>query len=198
MAVNNQQQLSAPQVHHRPFTRAGGVSLLLATLLLGATVQAWSQGIPNTQATALDGHTVTLPRDLSAKATVLILGFGRHSQDATTAWEKPVRQQLAQPGNIGFYDIAMISEVPGFVRPMVLRAIKHQVPDVLKPNFLPLTADEDAWKTTAGYSKDQPDAAYVLLVDKSGHVQWSTHVPYSANGFAELTQRAHSLAATAQ
>lgn len=165
--------------------------------LLGVTAPALAQGggvIPNTQATALDGHPVTLPRDLPGRVTVLIVGFGKHSADATTAWEKPVRQQLVPSGGIGFYDLAMLAEVPGFVRPMVLRAIKHSVPDVLKPNFLPLTADEDAWKRVAGYVPDQPEAAYVLLVDHEGRVLWQSHAGFSSDGFAELTRRARSLA----
>ncbi len=167
--------------------------MALAALLLGLGVQA--QTIPATRATALDGHSVALPQDLSAPATVLILGFGKHSADATTAWEKPVRQQLAQPGRIGFYDMAMLAEVPGFVRPMVLRAVKHDVPDVLKPNFLPLTAQEDAWKQVAGYANDQAEAAYVLLVDRTGKVRWSTHAAFTPTGFTELTNRARDLAA---
>src|SRR5579875_2279529 len=87
--------------------------------------------IPPTQTTALDGHTVNLPHDLSSSATVLIIGFGRHSADATTAWEKPVRTQLARTPALGFYDIAMLAEVPGFMRSIVIRAIRHDVPDVL-------------------------------------------------------------------
>jgi hypothetical protein len=159
-----------------------------------AAGEASAQGIPATQAVALDGHPVSLPRDLPGRATILILGFGRHSKDATTAWEIPVRTRLAQTPAIGFYDMAMISEVPGFMRGMVLRAIKHDVPDVLKPNFLPLTDGEDAWKQAAGYAKDQPEAAYVLLVDHDGRVVWTTHAAYSDSGFAELGQRARRLA----
>jgi hypothetical protein len=151
--------------------------------------------IPTTPATALDGHGVTLPRDLPGRATVLILGFGRNSQDATTAWEKPVRTQLAHVPAIGFYDMAMLAEVPGFVRPWVLRAVKGKVPDVLKPNFLPLTEQEDAWKRVAGYAPDQAEAAYVMVIDRSGRVRWSTHAAFSPTGFAELSGVAQQVAA---
>ncbi len=150
--------------------------------------------VPTTKVNNLNGQPVLLPGGLPARATVLILGFGRHSQDATTAWERPTRSQLAKPGWIGFYDMAMLAEVPGLVRPFVLRAVKHEVPDVLKPNFLPLTDDEDAWKRAAGYAQDQPEAAYVMLVDRSGRVQWSTHAGYSPSAFAELRQKAEDLA----
>ena len=135
---------------------------------------------------------------MPARATVLIIGFGRHSKDATTAWEKPVRLQLAHTPAIGFFDIAMISEVPSFARGFVLRAIRKDVPDVLKPNFLPLTDGEDAWKHVAGYADNQPEAAYVLLVDAAGKVRWSTHEPYTPAGFSQLTQAAQHLAAEPQ
>ncbi len=171
--------------------------LLACAPLAGAQASVGAQ-IPPTATTALNGQQVSLPGDLRVPATVLIIGFTQHSQDATTAWQKLVRLQLARSGSIGFYDMAMLAEIPGFVRPVVLRSIKHAVPDVLKPNFLPLTDKEDAWKQAAGYAKDQPDAAYVLLVDRGGRVQWSTHAACSVAGFEQLRQRALALAGTGQ
>lgn len=150
--------------------------------------------IPKTQVTALDGHTVSLPAQLPGHATVLILGFGRHSQDATTAWEKPVRTQLSHPPQISFFDMAMIAEVPHFARGFALRLIRKDVPDVLKPNFLLLTDNEDAWKRVAGYSPDQSEAAYVLVVDGTGTVCWSTHEAYTPVGFVQLTRVAQQVA----
>lgn len=154
-----------------------------------------SQTVPATHTLALDGHEVSLPRDLPGRATVLILGFGRHSAEATTAWEKPIRTQLAHPPAIAFYDMAMLAEVPSFARGFVLRSVRKDVPDVLKPNFLPLFDGERAWKQIAGYSPDRPEAAYVLLVDAAGIVRWSTHEAFSATGFAHLQDLARRLAA---
>lgn len=150
--------------------------------------------IPATQATTLDGHVVNLPGDLPGRATVLILGFGRHSAQATTAWEKPIRTQLAHPPAIGFYDMAMLAEVPSFARGLVLRSIRKDVPDILKPNFLPLFDNERAWKQIAGYTPGQSEAAYVLLVDGAGVVRWSTHEAFSAAGFALLQNHLQDLA----
>ena len=153
--------------------------------------------IPAVQATTLDGHALALPPGLPTRATVLILGFGRHSQNATTAWEKPVRMQLAHPPAIGFYDMAMLAEVPSFARGFALHSIRKAVPDVLKPNFVPLIDHEDDWKRAAGYASDQSEAAYVLLVDHTGIIRWSTHAAYTPAGFAQLTQAAQQLAGTA-
>lgn len=149
--------------------------------------------IPTVQATALDGHTVSLPRDLPA-ATVLILGFGRHSSDATTAWEKPTRAQFSHLPGITFYDMAMLQEVPRFMRGFVIGRVRKAVPDVLQPNFLTLTDHEPEWKQAAGFDPKQEDAAYVMVVDHAGAVRWSTHAPYTPVLFEQLTQATRALA----
>ncbi len=179
---------------------AAGVwlALLFSPSLLAQTTPllqpASAPRIPTVHTTALDGHSVDLPGALPGRATVLILGFGRHSANATTAWEKPVRTQLAQTPAIGFYDMAMLAQIPSFARSFALRSIRKQVPDVLQPNFLPLFDHEDEWKRIAGYSADQPEAAYLLLVDSTGAVRWSTHEAFSAAGFAHLRTLAQTLA----
>ena len=163
---------------------------LLAALLLTLT-------IPTTTGTALDGHTVTLPRDLTAPATILILGFSHASSDTTTAWEKPVRTTLATTPAIGFYDIPFLQDAPAFIRPLILRSIRKQVPDVLKPHFIPITVNEAAWKQIAAFTPSAPDAAYVLLIDHSGNIHWQTHEPFTPARFNELSTAAHQLAESA-
>ena len=145
------------------------IAFLCFAFCLFSTSPLSAASIPATQATALDGHTVALPRDLSA-ATILIVGFGRHSSDATTAWEKPTRAQFAHAPGIAFYDMAMLAEVPHFARGFALSRIRKAVPDVLKPNFLPLFDREDEWKQAAAFDTHQEDAAYVLLVDQEGRI----------------------------
>jgi hypothetical protein len=167
-------------------------ALLLSALLLSASALAAT--IPSATGTALDGHTVSLPRDLSPHATILILGFSRNSQDTTTAWEKPVRTTLAG-SNIAFFDMPFLEDAPSFLRPLILRAIRKQVPDVLKPRFVPLTAGESAWKQVAGFTPSAPDAAYILLVDRTGHVLWQTHEPFTQTRFDQLAAAARALAA---
>ncbi|MBW4037764.1 MAG: hypothetical protein HIU91_02620 [Acidobacteria bacterium] len=151
--------------------------------------------IPASSGTALDGQTLTIPSGLTAPANILILGFTRSSSDATTAWEKPTRISLASP-TIHYLDIAFIQDAPSFIRPLIVRSLKKVVPDPVKPQFIPLTAQESAWKQTVGFSPQDPDAAYVLLVDRSGHVRWQTHESFSTDRFNQLAAAARQLAAS--
>ena len=172
------------------FTAIGSVALLSATALHAAD---HAGTIPDTQVNALDGHAVMLPRDLPP-ATVLILGFTRGSADATTAWEKPTRAQWAHTPAVTFYDMAMLASVPRFARGFALRSMRKAVPDVLKPNFLTLFDHEAEWKQATGFDAHQEDAAYILLVDRTGAIRWSTHQPFSPALFAQLTEAAQTLA----
>ena len=166
--------------------------LSVVVLLFSSTAVAHAASIPSTTGTTLDGKSIVLPRDLAPQATVLILGFTQHSQASTTAWEKAVRANLSTPG-ISYFDIPFLEDAPRFVRPMILRAIRKQVPDIVKPRFLPLTTNEAAWKQASGFSTADPDAAYVVLVDRSGTIHWQTHEPLSPALMAQLTQAAHAL-----
>jgi hypothetical protein len=172
-------------------------TLLLATAIsstaISATAPPPTDTIPTATATALDGHTLTLPRDLPARATILILGFTKKSADTSTAWEKPIRASLANAPAIGYLDMPFLEDAPALIRPLIIRNIRKQVPDVLKPNFLPLTSNETTWKQLARYTDTAPDAAYILLVDRTGTIRWMTHDPFTPTLLSQLSAAAHTL-----
>lgn len=166
--------------------------LSIATLLV-VMPSAFAGTIPPANGTALDGHKISLPDDLPGRASILILGFSKDSQNTTTAWEIPIRNSLAGTPAIGYLDIPFLEDAPSLIRPVILRSIRKQVPDIVKPNFVPLTSGEAAWKQATAFTPAAPNAAYVLLVDKSGTIRWQTHEPYSPTLFAQLTQAAKKL-----
>jgi hypothetical protein len=96
---------------------------------------------------------------------------------------------------ITFYDMPFLEDAPSLIRPLIIRSIRKQVPDIVKPNFVPLTSGQTAWKQATGFTPSAPDAAYVLLVDKAGNIRWQTHDPYSEALFAQLAQAARAIAA---
>ena len=166
------------------------ILLFAATLLFAVPPQAHAAAlaIPITRGTALDGHAVSLPQDLK-QATILILGFSRNSADATTAWEKAVHASLAA----SYFDMPMLASAPAFVRPIIVHSIRKQVPNPIWPNFMPLTSDESEWKQAAGFSPAAPDAAYIILVDRTGAVHWQTHDALTAEKLAQLAAVFHKL-----
>jgi hypothetical protein len=149
--------------------------------------------IPATQSTALDGHLVQLPRDLYPGATVLVVGFSRESATPSSNWGKSLAPALTSMPSVGVLQLPMLAEVPSLVRPIVLRSIRKEVPAFLQRNFIPLTSDEAAWKQLAGYDPHAPDAAYLLIVDKSGGIRWQTHAACSPALLAQVAAESQKL-----
>jgi hypothetical protein len=172
------------------------MSLAAVVFLLIALPALAITRIPPASGTALDGHAVLLPRDLPGRATILILGFSQHSADATTVWEKSIRTSLANSPSVGYLDMPFLEDAPSFIRPLIVRSIRKQVPPVLHPYFVPLTSGQAAWKQLTGFTASAADAAYVLLVDRNGEVLWQTHEAFSQARFDELASAARKLAAS--
>lgn len=171
-----------------------GVVLLFLFSLTGIAPRA-QEVLPTASIPALDGHVVHLPADLSHSVNLLVFGFSRGSQKETTAWGKRILNQIGRPPEIGFYEVADLSPVPGMIRGMVNRSLRNNSPEPLRPYFLTLTKDAGPWKRLTGYASDAPDAAYVLLVDNKGVVRWKTHAPDSDASAAALAEQVRTLRA---
>jgi hypothetical protein len=147
--------------------------------------------LPVTHATTLDERSLVWPRDL-VRPTVLVLGFSRGAGDATTAWEKALRS-LATAQAIDFYDMPVVAGAPAFLRPIIIKSIRKQVPTVARAHILPITEDEAKWKQLSGYLESAPDAAYLILVDTTGVVRWSSREDFSETHLTQLVDRLRTL-----
>jgi hypothetical protein len=154
----------------------------LAFLLYVASLPA--QSIPPVHTASLAGNTVSLPDDLHGRTLILVLGFSRGSQDEVTAWGKRLAADYNDSAAIQYYELAMLASVPRPLRGFVIRSMKNSVPSHAQPHFLPLTTDEDAWRSLTRYKSG--DSAYVLVIDSIGAVRWQTQGPATDAAIHEL------------
>jgi hypothetical protein len=163
---------------HRIMSRWMGIGLSMVCAISAA------QTIPPVHAEALAGNRVVLPDDLHTRTAVLVLGFSKGSQDEVTAWGKRLAADYRDSTSIVYYEMAMLASVPRPIRGFVIRSMKKSVPDRAQARFLPLTSDEDAWRTLIHYQGG--DAASVLVVGPTGHVLWQTQGPVTEPVMQEL------------
>jgi ATP10 protein len=154
--------------------------------VLSVTITTGAQTLPQLEARTLSGKTVTLPDALRGHIAVFVVGFSRPSKTPTAAWGKRLAQELAG-SNIDVYEAAVLQDVPRFFRGMVTSGIRKSVPAAQHDRFLVLIEKEGEWKKLAKFS--EPDAAYVLLVDRAANVVWTTHRPVDDSAIAELRQQ---------
>lgn len=153
------------------------------TSLCLATV-CGAQQVPATQAQALDKSVVVFPQATGQKVLLLVIGFSHQSETECDSWTQRNKAAYMNDPDIAYYELADFQGVPSFVMRMILHGIRHKFPKDEWPHFVPLYADEHAWKTLVGYSA--PKDAYVIVADPGGHVLWQAHGAATDPKYSEL------------
>ena len=156
-----------------------------------ASAQVSLGRIPAARGTVLSGQDVALPDAFRGKAGVLVVGFSQSSRDEVANWGRRLGTDYFDSPNVAYYELAMLAEVPKFLRGLVTRKIREQVSQHGQMHFLPVGDHEDDWKAAAGYGN--PNDAYVLLVDGSGSVVWRTGGALTGPTYTELQRRIQNL-----
>ena len=156
-------------------------ALISAVLLSAATV---AQTLPQTKAQTLSGKEVVLPDVAYGRVTLLIVGFTRKSGTATRAWGERLAKDYSSDARLSTYQLALLEDVPKFMRGFVAGGIRSSVPTAKQDNFVLLFQQEKAWKAFVGFAA--PDEAYLLLLDSSGNLAWRTHGVFSETEYNVL------------
>src|SRR5579862_5734053 len=131
---------------------------MLFVLGLGA------QQFPRVEGENLLGEKVTLPDAAAGRPTAIVIGFTHASQKQVKSWGASVQEELP------IYSMAVLEDAPKLVRGMAFRGIKGSVPEEQRGRFLVIYQHEKELKQAAGF--DQPDEAYVFLLDKDSAIHW--------------------------
>ena len=164
------------------FPLAGFVALLAAPLAPSANLS-----IPEVHAELLTGTPVNLPADLRGRSTVIVIGFSQGSREQVAAWARRLAPDYRDAPDVAYYEVAELESVPRILRGYVLKKIKETVPERAQPHFLTVTDHESEWKSASSFAAK--DEAYVLLLDSSGQVLFTTHGETSDAAYGDLKRR---------
>lgn len=172
-------------------------SLLLAccSVLLAGFVPgpAWAaKMLPKLPVESLSGTQLVLPTDLPPGPHLVIVGFTRASRDQTKPWARRAAKAIGSPEGKTVYSVAIL-DMPHFLQGFVIRGMRKGVPDRLHDTFLLVTDHIDVWKRVAGFTEDNEDAAYLVLLDARHRITWRTHGRFSEKGFRELIMHARAV-----
>ena len=121
------------------------VALGLCLVLGAGGARASSE---NPRAVTLAGNEVTATEDLGARS-LLVVTFHRVEPrvDASSV-----------------YTVIVLEGAPGFVRRMVVRALRGDVPAARQNSFLVVEEGADAWRELAGSNGEEEDRADAVFV----------------------------------
>ncbi|HEY1468006.1 MAG TPA: hypothetical protein VGF61_03100 [Candidatus Acidoferrum sp.] len=158
------------------------LSFLFLSLALSASTNA--QSIPPVKTKTLADTDIVLPQPGGTQILVLVLGFSHKSGENCAAWGKRLSADFHSDTRVTYYQLPVLQGAPSFVRPMILRGMRKDMPAEQQAHFVPILDHEDEWKKLANFSG--PDDCYILLTDPRGHVVWQTHGPVTDASYEAL------------
>ena len=161
----------------RPESRAGAIprppnhrprALLLALWLLlaglGAATAVVAAGSP--RAVTLTGKAVTAPGELAPRS-LLVISFRRTANAAAREWRSALDGDARTRGS-SVYSVVVLDGAPGFVRRMVVRALRGEVAAPRHDSYLIVEEGAEDWRELAGSNgeaEDRADAVFVVLLE---------------------------------
>jgi len=171
--------------------------MIVLSMTLSATSPApelaIGERLPLLQGEYLNGQRANLPQDSSGRAALLMLGFTYESRFAVEAWAKRFRQDFGTQSGVTFFEVPMIGGLARLGKWFIDSGMRRGTPKADYANVITVYGGTDAWKQRVGF-KD-PNAAYLILIDRSGKVAWRYAGAFGEDPYKALSSNISSLVA---
>ncbi len=114
------------------------------------------------RAVTLAGIAVEAPEDLDARS-LLVVSFHRVANGGAREWRRVLDDEPRVDG-WAVYTVVVLEGAPGFVRRMVVRALRGDVPAARQDSFLVVEEGADAWRELAGSNGEEENQAEAVFV----------------------------------
>ena len=158
--------------------------LFLAAISMAAELKR-GDPLPRLKANDLAGHQTSLPEDATGRVALLALGFTYDSRFAVEAWVKQFRADYGANPEVTFYEIPMIGGFGRLGKWFIDSGMRRGTPKEDHPHVITVYGGTGAWKRAVGFQAR--DAAYLLLLDRSGKVRWQHSGGYDEAAYQRLT-----------
>jgi hypothetical protein len=118
----------------------------------------------------LTGREAVLPDAAAGRVALLALGFTYESRYAVEDWIRHFRKDFGENREVTFYEIPMIGGLARMGKWFIDSGMRKGTPTADLENVITVYGGVDAWKQRVGFS--DPNAAYLILIDKTGVIRW--------------------------
>ena len=168
--------------------------ILLTAFQLGLKIAPGSEQMPHITGESLSGKEISLPPTSPGYSTVICIGFSHASHSQVDEWEQRATEALSQRGGVTIYSIAVLEDAPRVVRGMAVHAMRNGVALARRDRFIVVYHGESELKRVTGFNR--PEDAYVLLLDGSGKIRWTSHGAVSDNAVKQLIDQVLAIQGT--
>jgi hypothetical protein len=141
--------------------------------------------LPATHGKSVSGKGVTLPAS-DRPYTLIVAGFTKSSSAPVKAWWEKAQGLCASQPMVACFRVAVLEDVPGFIRGMVVGGIRRDLPPAQQDTFVTVFENESAWKQAFGFSVT--DDAYLGLFDSAGKPLWHASGSEAASNSAAIAK----------
>lgn len=169
--------------------------MFLAAASLTAAELPLGERLPTLKGEFLTGRAAVLPEAAAGRVALLALGFSYDSRLAVEAWVKQFRAGYGNNAQVTFYEIPMISGMAQLGKWFIDSGMRRGTPKADHEHVITVYGGSGPWKERLGFRA--PDAAYLILLDKNGLVQWRYHGAFNDAEYKQLSTKMDALLATA-
>jgi hypothetical protein len=136
---------------------------------------------PEVRSKDLNGHSLTLPRDLPAERSVVILGWQRDQQPSIESWAKA----MAPSAGSAWLSVPVIDTSNGFLKMIINSGMRHGIPNhAWWPHVVALYTRKSEFNQKVGV--DSEAQVQALVVDRQGNILERVVGDYTEEGADRL------------
>jgi hypothetical protein len=134
------------------------------------TALAVGDRLPELRGEFLNGRKAVLPEAARGRVTLLLLGFTYQSRFAVEPWAKSFRERFGADPRVTFFEVPMIGGLARMGKWFIDGGMRRGTPKEDYEHVITVYGGTDPWIQQVGFR--DPDAAYLILLDRSGRVAW--------------------------
>jgi hypothetical protein len=149
------------------------------------------ESLPALRGESLSGREVVLPQAAEGRVTLLLLGFTYKSRFAVESWAESFRAHFPSDPRVTFYELPMIGGAARLARWFIDSGMRRGTPEKDYEHVVTVYRRTDSWKKRVFFV--DPDAAYLILLDRMGRVAWRHQGAFEDRAFQELSRNISEL-----
>jgi len=147
--------------------------------------------LPELRGEFLTGREVVLPQAAGGRVALLLLGFTYKSRFAVEGWAARFRTQFQSDPRVTFYEAPMIGGMARLAKWFIDSGMRRGTPEQDYEHVVTVYRGVDSWKRRVRFV--EPDAAYLILVDRTGKVVWRHQGAFENGAFQALSGKMSEL-----
>jgi hypothetical protein len=167
---------------------------LLPLIALGAPLPEIRIGerLPELHGEFLTGRQAVLPQAAAGRIALLLLGFTYNSRFSVEVWAQKFGAQFQADPQVTFYEVPVIGGMARLAKLFINSGMRRGTPKGDYEHVITVYRNADAWKQRVHFG--DPDATYLILLDRAGKVAWRHQGIFDDAAFQALASKVSELA----